>query len=191
MLCSHQEKKKSHICKLKTDVKSHKYIHGVRIKLCICVYSGPICLSTARWFLVNTMKLPDLYFLRIMYKKNRLFSELILVKQTTLGFCDVKIGADPLYKELVHKFSTALILMQDIICQPLVWRKALVVQYEELQIQSSNGKQKPCHQKKTRIIHQWHTSYRIQEWTQPTFEILMLNTHAQKTHAHTPKSNRT
>lgn len=40
-------------------------------------------------------------------------------------------GADPTQDELVHKFSDRFD-NQDVVRQPLVWRKALFVQYEEL-----------------------------------------------------------
>lgn len=57
------------------------------------------------------------------------------------------------------------------------------------------GKKEPSHQKenKTKTHQQQHTGYRIQEWTQSTSKILMLNARTQKhahAHTHTPKSNR-
>lgn len=110
-----------------------------------------------------------------------------------MGFRDVKIGADPLRRNYCTNFLTTLISMQDIICQPLVWRKALVVQYKELQIHAKTEIKSHVIWRKLEkmIIHKQHTRYRIQEWTQPTFEILTPNAHAknkqktkQQTHTH-------
>lgn len=120
--------------------------------------------------------LPDLFYLLGFCKKITKqdgFQTSSQSNQPTSGFRNVKTGPDP--------SPTPQKLISRRLLSATGWRKALVIQYEELQIQSSNGNKKPRDpKKKKKIIH--HTGYRNKEWTQPTFEILMLNTH--NAHAH-------
>lgn len=93
------------------------------------------------------------------------------------------------HPQKVRKCSTALISMQSVIQQPLVWRKALVVQYEELWIQSSNGnKSYVIRRKQQKTVIKSTTHWLQSPRVNPAY---VRNTDAKSTHTERRKNKRT